>query len=86
MLNSFIQEEMELIGRPERAATHVPTRRYYMALSSVQEEVISYVYKLGSQGKESCCKTSTQIVSFFFSFFGPSVHAMLNKGDKNVAL
>lgn len=46
MLTSFIQREVELIDRLERAATHLPTRRYFMALSSVQEQekVISYVH------------------------------------------
>lgn len=66
MFTSFSQGEMELIDRLERAATHLPTRRYYMAFSSVQEheKVINYMYELGSQGKEGCCRTGTQIVSF----------------------
>lgn len=72
MLTSFIQGEMKLIDRLEKTATHLPTRRYYIALSSVQEheKVINYVYELSSQGRESCCKTYPQIV-FFFLFLGP---------------
>lgn len=78
---------MELIDKLERAATHLPTKRYYMALSGVQkrEKVINYVYKLSSQGRERTHKTHTQIVSFFL-LFRPSVHAMLNEGNKKVKL
>lgn len=68
MLTSLIQGEIKLTDRLERAAPHLPSRRYYMAASSVQdhEKVISKVYKLGSQEKESCYQTHTQIVSFLF--------------------
>ena len=76
-----------MIDRLERAVPHLPTRRYYMAVSSVQEheKVINYAYKLSSLGKESGCQTHTQIVSFSF-FFRSSVHAMLNEGNKKVRL
>ena len=77
-----------MIDRLERAVPHLPTRRYYMAVSSVQEheKVINYVYKLSSPGKESGCQTHTPIVSFSFFFFRSSVHAMLNEGNKKIRL
>ena len=64
MLTSLIQGEIKLIDRLERTAPHLPSRRCYMAVSRVQEheKVINNVYKLGSQGKESCYQTHTQIV------------------------
>lgn len=77
---------MELIDKLERAATHLPTERYYMALSSVQEheKVINYVYNLPLKGRRMLPNPHSNC--FFLPLFRPSVHAKLNKGNKKVRL